>query len=239
VEVINTELALADLAAVEKALMKNNKTVKSGNKTAIAEKSILQRLQDQLNAGLPIRQMTLNEAENLFVKRLFLLTAKPVLYIANVAENGFDNNLYLDQVQQYAKQEGSPTVAICANIEADIATLSDEEKTEFLQELGLTEAGLDRLIHAGYQLLNLQTYFTAGKKEVRAWTTPKDALAPQAAGVIHTDFEKGFIRAEVVSYEDFIHHHGEQGAKEVGKLRLEGKEYKVQDGDIMHFRFNV
>lgn len=239
IEVINTELALADLESIDKALLKAQKSSKSGDKQALFEKTLLEKLKEHLDKGLPARLLELDANEALFVKRLFLLTAKPTLYIANVAEDGFENNPYLEQVEQYAARENAKVVAICAAIEADIAELAPNEKQEFLDALGLKETGLDRVIRAGHDLLGLQTYFTAGVKEVRAWTIPKGASAPQAAGVIHTDFETGFIRAEVIAYEDFIQYKGEQGAKEAGKLRLEGKEYIVKDGDVMHFRFNV
>lgn len=236
---INTELALADLATVEKALQKNIKTSKSGDKAALLEKKILARLQEILAQGVLIRQVTFDDQENNVIKNLCLLTAKPVLYILNTNENSADNAADIEAVNQLARQEDAATVTICAAIEAEIAALDEPEKSEFLQAIGLTEAGLDRVIHAGYQLLGLQTYFTAGKKEVRAWTIPEGTPAPQAAGVIHTDFARGFIRAAVISYDDFIQYHGEQGAKEAGKLRLEGKDYIVQDGDVIHFHFNV
>lgn len=236
---INTELALADLATVEKALQKSTKTSKSGDKTAMSEKKILARLQEVLAQGTLIRQVTFDEQENNIIKDLCLLTAKPVLYILNTNESCDDNAADIEAITQLAAQEGATTVTICAAIEAEIAALDESEKSEFLQAIGLTEAGLDRVIHTGYQLLGLQTYFTAGKKEVRAWTIPKGALAPQAAGIIHTDFTKGFIRAAVIAYDDFIQYHGEHGAKEAGKLRLEGKDYIVQDGDVIHFHFNV
>ncbi|MGB6976130.1 MAG: redox-regulated ATPase YchF [Gammaproteobacteria bacterium] len=239
IEIIHTELALADLETIEKALIKVNKMAKSANKDALFEKTLLERVKQQLNQGKPVRGLTLDKTEQAVLDALHLLTAKPTLYIANVNEQGFTNNPYLNQVTALAAEEGAVVVAICAELEAQITELREEEKIEFLAEMGLTEPGLNRVIRAGYQLLGLQTYFTAGPKEVRAWTVSKGATAPQAAGVIHTDFEKGFIRAEVIAYQDFIQYHGEQGAKEVGKLRLEGKEYIVQDGDVMHFRFNV
>lgn len=239
IEVINTELALADLETVDKALLKVGKNAKSGDKQAAIEKALLERVKAHLDQGLGVRNLSLTAAEQELLYPWHLLTAKPTLYIANVAENGFKNNPYLAQVEDIAQQEAAAVVAICAAFEVEIADLDEHEKKEFLAEMDLTEPGLDRVIHAGYQLLGLQTYFTAGEKEVRAWTIPLDATAPQAAGVIHSDFERGFIRAEVVSYEDFIKYQGEQGAKEVGKLRLEGKEYKVRDGDVIHFRFNV
>jgi GTP-binding protein YchF len=239
IEIINTELALADLQSVEKALQKVVKVAKGGDKTAIAQQKLFEQIRDHLNEGNMVRSMDLDENHKALMKELHLLTSKPTMYIANVAEDGFDNNPYLDEVRGIAKAEGSEVVPICASIEAELAELDDTEKQEFLSELGLEEPGLDRVIRAGYKLLNLQTYFTAGVKEVRAWTVHVGATAPQAAGVIHTDFERGFIRAEVTSYEDFVQFKGEQGAKEAGKLRLEGKEYTVQDGDVMHFRFNV
>ncbi|MEW6354368.1 MAG: redox-regulated ATPase YchF [Pseudomonadota bacterium] len=239
IEVINTELALADLDSVDKALARAAKNAKGGDKEALAQKALLERVQAQLNNGVPVRAMGLDKEEHKLLRELHLLTAKPTLYIANVAEDGFTNNPYLDQVRELAAREDARVTPVCAAIEAEIAELADEEKGEFLAELGLQEPGLNRVIRAGYELLGLQTYFTAGVKEVRAWTIPIGATAPQAAGVIHTDFEKGFIRAEVIAYEDFIAYKGEQGAKEAGKWRLEGKDYVVRDGDVMHFRFNV
>jgi GTP-binding protein YchF len=239
IDVINTELALADLDTVIRAIQRLQKQTKSGDKTAIADVALLERVREQLNKGLPARALTYTKEEKITLKALQLLTLKPTLYIANVAEDGFTDNIMLDQVKQIATQENASVVAVCASIEAEIAELEDAEKAEFLAELNLTEPGLDRVIHAGYKILGLETYFTAGVKEVRAWTIPVGSTAPQAAGVIHTDFEKGFIRAEVVAYDDFIRYHGEQGAKDAGKWRLEGKEYIVQDGDVMHFRFNV
>lgn len=239
IETINTELALADLDTVDKALQKAGKNAKGGDKDALAEKSLLERVKEQLNLGKPIRSLHPDKNELAILEQFHFLTGKPVLYIANVSEDGFHDNPYLDQVQQLAKQEGSVVVAISAALEAEIAELEDEEKKEFLAEMKLEEPGLNRVIRAGHQLLDLQTYFTAGVKEVRAWTVSIGATAPQAAGVIHTDFEKGFIRAEVIAYDDFIKFNGEAGAKEAGKLRLEGKDYIVRDGDVMHFRFNV
>lgn len=239
IETINTELALADLESVEKSLLKSKKNSKSGDKAAIAYEQLLERVRDQLNTGAPARSLKLNDEETALLYPLQLLTMKPTLYVANVSEDGFENNPLLDKVKEFAKKDNATVVAICAAIEAEIAQLKDSEKAEFLQALGLEESGLDRMIYAGYLILNLQTYFTAGVKEVRAWTTHKGAKAPQAAGEIHTDFEKGFIRAEVIAYDDFITYKGEQGAKEAGKWRLEGKEYIVKDGDVMHFRFNV
>jgi hypothetical protein len=239
IEVINTELALADLESVEKALLKSSKVAKSGDKDAKARVALLEKIKDHLDAGHMVRSMGLSADQKRAVRDLFLLTIKPTMYIANVNEDGFDNNPYLDQVQKIADQEGAIVVPVCAAIEAELVELDEDEKKDFLDEMGLEEPGLNRVIRAGYSLLGLQTYFTAGVKEVRAWTVAIGATAPQAAGVIHTDFEKGFIRAETIAYEDFIQYGGEQGAKEAGKLRVEGKEYIVQDGDVMHFRFNV
>ncbi len=242
IETIDLELVLADLESVEKQLQKAQRNAKSGAKEAVALKAVLDKLQAHLAEGLPVRSMAsqFDDNERAIVKGLQLITAKPVMYIANVAEDGFDNNPHLDAVRAIAEAEGAVVVPVCNKIEAEIAELDDpEEKTLFLSEMNLDEPGLNRVIRAGYQLLGLQTYFTAGVKEVRAWTVRVGATAPQAAGVIHTDFEKGFIRAEVISYDDFIRYNGEQGAKEAGKWRLEGKDYIVQDGDVMHFRFNV
>ncbi|MEH6473274.1 MAG: redox-regulated ATPase YchF [Halopseudomonas sp.] len=239
IDIINTELALADMDAVEKQLYKANRNAKSGDKDALKAKAILEKLLPYLERGEPIRSAQLSDDERLWIKQLNLLTAKPTLYIANVDEDGFENNPHLDKVTELAQQEGAEIVAVCNKLEAEIAELDDEERDEFLADLGMEEPGLDRVIRAGYQLLGLQTYFTAGVKEVRAWTVKQNATAPQAAGVIHTDFEKGFIRAEVTAYDDFTQFNGEQGAKEAGKWRLEGKEYRVQDGDVIHFRFNV
>lgn len=239
IEVINTELALADMATVEKALQRAAKASKSGNKEELARKQLLEKIARHLDKGFPVRSMELSEEEDGLIKELCLITIKPTLYIANVQDDGFENNPMLDQVRDFAAKEDAKVVAVCAAIEAEIVQLDDEEKKEFLDDMGLDEPGLNRVVRAAYELLNLSTYFTAGVKEVRAWTIPKGALAPQAAGVIHSDFEKGFIRAEVVSYGDFIECNGEQGAKDAGKWRLEGKEYVVQDGDVIHFRFNV
>ncbi len=239
IEIINTELMLADLASVEKALQKAVRSAKSGDKEALAEKALLEKLAAQLDRGEPIRSLSLSEEEATRLKGWHLLTAKPTLYIANVEENGFDENPLLEQVKTYAKAENAEVVPVCAAIEAEIVQLEEEDKQAFLEEMGLAEAGLDRVVRAAYRLLNLQTFFTAGEKEVRAWTVHKGATAPQAAGVIHTDFEKGFIRAEIIAFEDFIRYQGEQGAKDVGKWRLEGKDYVMQEGDIAHFRFNV
>ena len=239
IEIINTELALADLGTLERALQRVSKNTKSGNKEAVAQQQFLTQIQQYLNQGHPLRTLTLTESEQIWLRELHLLTLKPTLYIANVAETGFENNPYLDQVRQLAKQEGAEVVPVSAATEAELVSLEPAERAEFLSEMGLTEPGLNRVIRAGYQLLGLQTFFTAGPKEVRAWTTRIGVTAPQAAGVIHTDFEHGFIRAEVISYADFITYRGEVGAKEVGKWRLEGKDYLVQEGDVMHFRFNV
>jgi len=239
IEVINTELQLADLDSVEKGINRFSKIIKSGDKEAIARVAFLERLQAHINLGNPSRTFAFTDDERALVRELHLLTMKPVLYIANVDEEGFENNPLLDTVMQIAATEGAEVVAICNKLEAEIAELEDAEKAEFLTEMGMQEPGLDRVIRAGYRLLGLQTYFTAGVKEVRAWTVRQGATAPQAAAVIHTDFEKGFIRAEVTAYEDFVAFKGESGAKEAGKWRLEGKEYLVQDGDVVHFRFNV
>ncbi|OOZ42444.1 redox-regulated ATPase YchF [Solemya elarraichensis gill symbiont] len=239
IEVINTELALADLESVEKALDKVTRQAKTGDKKVIAQKERFEKIRDHLDSGAPVRSMDLDEDALLELRDLHLLTIKPTLYIANVSEDGFENNPYLDQVVEFAHAENSEVVPVCAAIEMEMAELDAEDLQEFLDDLGLEEPGLNRVIRAGYKLLGLQTYFTAGVKEVRAWTVPVGATAPQAAGVIHTDFERGFIRAEVTSYEDFIGNGGEQGAKEAGKLRIEGKDYIVQDGDVVHFRFNV
>lgn len=239
IEVINTELALADMASVEKALQRASKASKSGNKEELAKKKVLERVARHLDDGQPVRSLDLNEDEIKLIKELCLITIKPTLYIANVQDDGFEDNPLLDRVRDLATKEGAKVVPVCAAIEAEIVQLEDDEKKEFLDDLGLEEPGLNRVVRAAYELLNLSTYFTAGVKEVRAWTIPRGALAPQAAGVIHTDFEKGFIRAEVISYQDFIDCNGEQGAKDAGKWRLEGKDYVVQDGDVIHFRFNV
>jgi len=239
IDIINTELALADLESVEKQLQRVLRVAKSGDKDAIKQKEMLERLQDHLGEGKPVRSLELNDDEAKVVKQFHLLTVKPTMYIANVDEDGFENNPHLNAVRELAESEGAQIVAICNKLEAEIAELDDEERDVFLEDLGMEEPGLDRVIRAGYDLLGLQTYFTAGVKEVRAWTVKVGATAPQAAGVIHTDFEKGFIRAEVVSYDDFVEHNGEQGAKEAGRWRLEGKDYIVKDGDVVHFRFNV
>ncbi|MGL6160627.1 redox-regulated ATPase YchF [Microbulbifer sp.] len=239
IEVINTELALADLETVEKALQRFTRAAKGQDKHAIRMKALLEKIQPHLNEARPLRSMGLSEDELADLRELSLLTVKPTMYIANVDEDGFENNPYLDAVAAIAAEENAVLVPICNKLEAEIAELDDDEKQEFLEELGMEEPGLNRVIRAGYQLLGLHTYFTAGVKEVRAWTIPVGATAPQAAGRIHTDFEKGFIRAEVVSYSDFVTHKGETGAKEAGKWRLEGKDYVVADGDVIHFRFNV
>lgn len=239
IEVINTELALADMASVEKALLRATKAARTGNKDEQAKKDVLEKVFKQLDAGEPARTLPLTEDEKALIRDLCLMTLKPSMYIANVQDDGFENNPLLDKVKALADREGAMVVPICAAIEAEIAQLDDEEKKEFLDDLGLEEPGLNRVVRAGYTLLNLATYFTAGVKEVRAWTIPVGATAPQAAGVIHSDFEKGFIRAEVIAYQDFITYKGEQGAKDAGKWRLEGKDYIVKDGDVVHFRFNV
>lgn len=239
IEVINTELALADMESVEKALLKSAKVAKSGDKDAKARVAVLEKVKAHLDEGHMARNCDLSKDELKIIRDLFLLTIKPTMYIANVNEDGFENNPYLDQVKEIAEKEGAVVVPVCAAIEAELVELDDEEKKDFLDEMGLDEPGLNRVIRAGYNLLGLQTYFTAGVKEVRAWTVAIGATAPQAAGVIHTDFEKGFIRAETISYDDFIEYKGEHGAKDAGKLRVEGKDYIVQDGDVMHFRFNV
>ncbi|MAT94779.1 MAG: redox-regulated ATPase YchF [Halioglobus sp.] len=240
IEVINTELALADLESCEKQLQKVTRTAKGGDKEAVAMKALLEnRLLPHLNEARPVRALALDDNERALTRQLFLLTSKPTMYIANVDEGGFENNPHLDAVRAIAEGENAVVVAICNQMEAEIADLEEEEKLEFLAEMGMSEPGLDRVIRAGYQLLDLQTFFTAGEKEVRAWTVKVGATAPEAAGVIHTDFQKGFIRAEVVSYADFIANGGEQGAKDAGRWRLEGKDYIVADGDIIHFRFNV
>lgn len=239
IEVIGTELALADLASVEKSIVRESKRAKSGDKEAQKLVTILERLQQHLLEGKPVRAAGLDQDELALIKPLCLLTVKPAMYVANVAENGFDNNPHLQRLQQLAAQENAPVVALCAAMESEIADLDEADKTEFLAEMGLKEPGLNRLIRAGYDLLGLQTYFTAGVQEVRAWTIHKGDTAPQAAGVIHTDFERGFIRAQVIAYADFIACGGEAKAKEAGKMRVEGKEYVVNDGDVIHFLFNV
>ncbi|NKB33926.1 MAG: redox-regulated ATPase YchF [Pseudomonadales bacterium] len=239
IETINTELALADLETVEKNLDKVIRVAKSGDKDAQRQAQLLEKVKAHLDEAKPVRSMDLYKEEQADLYFLHLLTVKPVMYIANVDEDGFENNPHLDKVREVAASEGAEVVAICNKLEAEIAELEDDEKQEFLQDLGMEEPGLDRVIRAGYTLLGLQTYFTAGEKEARAWTVKRGATAPAAAGVIHTDFEKGFIRAEIVSYDDYIGNDGELGAKDAGKWRLEGKDYIVQDGDVIHFRFNV
>ena len=239
IEVINTELALADMETVEKTTHRESKKAKSGDKDAIALMAVLDKVLPCLNEAKAVRTLDLDDDELQILKPLCLITVKPVMYLANVDETGFENNPLLQKVIDLGIKEHAPVVAICAKIESEISELEDEDKSLFLAELGLTEPGLDRVIRAAYDLLGLQTYFTAGVQEVRAWTVKKGATAPQAAGVIHTDFERGFIRAEVIAYAEFVKNKGEQGAKEAGKMRLEGKEYIVQDGDVMHFRFNV
>jgi len=239
IEIINTELALADLESVEKGLQRAEKAAKAQDKDALRAREVFARLRETLNQGRPARALQLDEHDRAAVRDLHLLTMKPVLYIANVQEGGFSGNPLLATVEQLAAAEGAQVVAVCAAIEAEIAQLEDADRAEFLESLGLHEPGLNRVIRAGYQLLGLQTYFTAGVKEVRAWTVRAGSTAPQAAGVIHTDFERGFIRAEVIAYEDFVRCKGEAGAREAGKLRLEGKDYIVREGDVMHFRFNV
>ncbi|MBI3562146.1 MAG: redox-regulated ATPase YchF [Gammaproteobacteria bacterium] len=239
IEVIDTELALADLDTVEKGILRLSKAAKSGDKEAKAKLELLEKARVQLDTGKPIRALGLSDEQRKLLQEFFFLTAKPTMYIANVAEDGFENNPRLDKVRAIAQAEGAPVVPVCAAIEAEIAELEDADKIAFLADMKLDEPGLNRVIRAGHSLLGLQSYFTAGEKEVRAWTVKAGSTAPQAAGVIHTDFQKGFIRAEVIGYDDFIKYQGEQGAKEAGKLRLEGKEYIVKDGDVMHFRFNV
>ena len=237
--IINIELAMADLESCEKQLQRVARVAKSGDKEAKAQKALLEKVIPHLEEGNPVRSLELDDAEKALTKTLHLLTTKPTMYIANVDEDGFEDNEYLDVVKGIAAEENAVVVVVCNKLEAEIAELEDEERDEFLADLGMEEPGLDRVIRGGYELLGLQTYFTAGVKEVRAWTVKIGATAPQAAGVIHTDFERGFIRAEVTAYDDFIQYNGEQGAKEAGKLRVEGKEYIVKDGDVMHFRFNV
>ncbi|MCH2191297.1 MAG: redox-regulated ATPase YchF [Gammaproteobacteria bacterium] len=239
IEVIHTELGLADMETVEKAIERAAKRSKSGDKEQIAIKAVLERVLSHLNEGEPVRSLGLDDDDFAKIKHLCLMTAKPTMYIANVDEAGFENNPHLDTVLGIAEKEGAGVVVICAAIESEIAELDDDEKAEFLAEIGQEEPGLDRVIRAGYDLLGLQTYFTAGKTEVRAWTIRQGDTAPKAAGVIHTDFERGFIRAETVSYSDYDEYQGEQGAKEAGKFRLEGKDYVMNDGDVVHFRFNV
>ena len=239
IETINTELALADLESVERQLDKATRAAKTGKKEDIAHRDALAGIKAHLDEGLPVRSMALTDHQKQLLKSVHLITAKPVMYIANVDENGFINNRHLKAVEEYAVREGAEVVAICAAIEAEIAVLDEEDKAEFLADFGAKEPGLNRVIRHGYNLLGLQTFFTAGPKEVRAWTTKIGATAPHAAGEIHTDFEKGFIRAETIAYDDYIALGGEHGARDAGKLRLEGKDYIVKEGDVMHFRFNV
>jgi len=239
IETINTELALADLAAVEKQVAKVEKPARAGDKEAQRVLAALRKVEAVLDSGRPARTADLYPEEKEILAPFFLLTMKPTMYVANIAEHGFHDNPLLAAVEAHALKEGAPVVSVCAAMEAEIADLSGEDKRVFLEDMGVAEPGLDRVIHAGYKLLGLETYFTVGPKEVRAWTIHRGDTAPKAAGVIHTDFEKGFIRAEVTGYDDFIACKGEHGAKEAGKMRLEGKEYVVRDGDVMHFRFNV
>jgi GTP-binding protein YchF len=239
IETINTELALADLESVERQLDRASRTAKTGQKDAIAHRDALAGIKAHLDEGLPVRSMEKTDLQEEILRGVHLITNKPVMYVANVDEGGFVENPHLRAVEDYAANEKAEVVAICAAIEAEIAVLDEEDKAVFLEDLGAKEPGLNRVIRHGYSLLGLQTYFTAGEKEVRAWTTKVGATAPQAAGEIHTDFEKGFIRAETVAYDDYVAGNGEQGAKEAGRLRLEGKDYIVQEGDILHFRFNV
>ena len=239
IEVINTELALADLDSIDRAYQKAVKAAKTADKEALRTRDLLERVRSALNQAKPVRAMGLDANERAALKDFHLLTDKPVMYVANVDEAGFTGNPRLDRVRELAAAEGAVVVPVCASIEAEISQLEEADRADFLKELKLDEPGLDRVIRGGYALLGLQTYFTAGEKEVRAWTVHAGATAPQAAGVIHTDFEKGFIRAEVIAYADFVANKGEAGAKEAGKLRLEGKEYIVHEGDVMHFRFNV
>jgi GTP-binding protein YchF len=239
IEVIQTELALADLGTVEKAIAREGKKAKSGDKEAIKLVSLLETLVPHLNEAQPVRSMNLDAEQQALIKPLCLITAKPAMYVGNVSDHGFTNNPLLDKLTEYANKQNAPVVAICAAIEAEIADLDDADKADFLADMGMEEPGLNRLIRAGFKLLGLQSYFTAGVKEVRAWTIHIGDTAPQAAGVIHTDFERGFIRAQTIAYEDFIAYKGEQGAKEAGKMRAEGKEYVVKDGDVLNFLFNV
>ncbi len=239
IDVIATELALADMDTVDRALTRAQKMSKGGDKDALKEAAILEKVGKHLDEGLPVRSLELDEDEKAILKPLCLMTIKPTLYIPNVDDSGFQDNPFLDAVRDRAIAENAEVVPVCAAIEAELVEMDEEERKEFLDDMGLDEPGLDRVIRAGYKLLQLLTYFTAGEKEVRAWTVHAHSTAPQAAGVIHTDFERGFIRAETIAYDDFVEFNGEQGAKEHGKLRLEGKEYVVKDGDVLHFRFNV
>ena len=239
IEIINTELALADLDTLERVYDRNRRVANSGDKEAKALLAILEKVKEQLEAGLPARSAALTDEERLAIREFHFITSKPVLYIANVAEDGLTDNPMVEEVREIAAAEGAEVVVVSNQIEAEVAELEDEEREEFLADLGIEEPGLNRVIRAGYKLLGLQQYFTAGPKEVRAWTIPVGAKAPQGAGVIHTDFEKGFIRAEVIAYDDYVEHGGEQGAKDAGRWRLEGKDYEMADGDVVHFRFNV
>jgi GTP-binding protein YchF len=239
IEVIQTELALADMGTVEKAIHREQKKARSGDKDAAKLVAILEQIMPQLDQGKPVRAMGFDAEQMELIKPLCLITAKPAMYVANVSDTGFTNNPFLDKLTEYANSQNAPIVAICAAIESEIADLEDEDKEAFLADMGMDEPGLDRLIRAAYKLLGLQTYFTAGVKEVRAWTIHVGDTAPKAAGVIHTDFERGFIRAQTISYDDYIAYKGEAGAKEAGKMRAEGKEYVVKDGDVLNFLFNV
>jgi len=239
IDVINTELALSDMDTAERAIFRLAKKAKGGDKDAKFEMPVLEKILKHVEEGNMVRSLELSKEEKAAIDYLNFLTLKPTMYIANVNDDGFENNPYLEQVQKIADTEGAIVVAVCAEIESELSEMDDEDRAEFMADLGLEEPGLNRVINAGYSLLHLQTYFTAGVKEVRAWTVKQNATAPQAAGVIHTDFEKGFIRAEIIGYDDFIEFNGESGAKEAGKWRLEGKEYRVKDGDVIHFRFNV
>lgn len=239
IEVIQTELALADMGTVEKAIHREQKKARSGDKDAAKLVALLERLMPHLNEGQPVRTMGLDKEEMAIIYPLHLITAKPAMFVANVSDTGFTDNPLLDQLTEFANKQNAPIVAICASIESEIAEMDDADKVDFLNDMGMDEPGLDRLIRAAFKLLGLQTYFTAGVKEVRAWTVPIGATAPQAAGVIHTDFERGFIRAQTISYDDFLTYKGESGAKEAGKMRAEGKEYIVKDGDVLNFLFNV
>jgi GTP-binding protein YchF len=239
IETIDTELALADLESVDKALQRVERAAKANDKEAMAKRPVLEKLRAALNEGRAARSVALDDEERAAIRDLFLLTMKPLMYVANVREDGFENNPRLDAVRARAEVEGAVVVPVCAAIEEELAQLDEADRGEFLASMGLAEPGLDRVIRAAYTLLGLQTYFTAGEKEVRAWTVKRGATAPQAAGVIHTDFEKGFIRAETVSFDDYLKYRGEAGARDAGRLRLEGKEYRVQEGDVLHFRFNV
>ncbi len=239
IEVIQTELALADMGTVEKAIHREHKKARSGDKDAAKLVALLERIMPHLNDAKPVRALGLDDEEMALIKPLCLITAKPAMYVGNVSDTGFENNPLLDQLAAYAASQNAPMVAICASIESEIADLEDADKEAFLSDMGMQEPGLDRLIRAAYKLLGLQTYFTAGVKEVRAWTIHVGDTGPQAAGVIHTDFERGFIRAQTIAYDDFITYKGEAGAKEAGKMRAEGKEYVVKDGDVLNFLFNV